>query len=99
MVEFEVVDVREISRGDAKDCDEDSILDECESLNDAGACCLSNQPTDCIRIPTQACCDQANGLYWYGLSTKCQTSDCSIGPLTPRKSKVGQVNLGQLCPA
>jgi hypothetical protein len=71
--------VCDITSGFSIDCDEDNIPDVCDA---GGACCLINY--DCVRTPTQACCDAAVGVNWYGPGTKCSDIDCYEGPMGPQ---------------
>jgi len=66
----------------SRDCNENGLPDECDA---GGACCLSGIANDCIMTPTSACCDAANGLFWYGLNSTCATTDCSEGPMRPQQ--------------
>ncbi len=77
-----IPDVCEITRGNDLDCDEDGMLDD--ACDTGGACCLSGVSGDCIKTPSSACCDAANGLHWYGLGTKCRDIDCFEGPMGPQ---------------
>ncbi len=61
------------------DCDMDGIPDECDA---GGACCLSDR--SCVKTPTSVCCDALGGVHWYGLGSKCRTTDCFIGPSGPQ---------------
>jgi len=69
--------------GRSSDCNSNGVPDECEA--DTGACCLSDSPNDCVMVPTSACCDALNGLWWYGVHSKCETTDCSMVPLRPQQ--------------
>jgi hypothetical protein len=66
-----------------QDCNENDVPDACEDL-DTGACCLSSNPNDCVMTATSACCEALDGQFWFGLTSKCETTDCSEGPMSPQ---------------
>ena len=78
-----VPDACDIVAGTSCDGNNDGIPDDCQPPSYGhGACCLSYNPGDCISTTECAC--NAQGVWFFGIHSKCNLIDCETAPMSPQ---------------